>query len=178
MAFELDKRTKIIAGVAALVLLGAGAGWFFFLQDEAPAPRAAAPAKPSAKAAAAAPSGAAPAAKPAAAAPAAATGAKPIPTNPDQLIAEVIDTSGMKTYFQNFAREQMLKSSASVEAQKQPADPADFAAAGAVVERVFEPAALAAEVASHLKGKFDAERMARFLEILRQPVALKLTSPA
>jgi hypothetical protein len=178
MAFELDKRTKIIAGVAALVLVGAGAGWFFFLQDEAPPPRAAAPAKPAAKAVAAAPAGAVPAPKPAAAAPAAAAGAKPIPTNPDQMIGEVVESSSIQTYFQSFAREQMLKSSVSPEAQKQAADPADFAAADAVVRRVLEPGALAAEAMAALKGKFDAERMSRFLEVLRQPIAVKMASPA
>ena len=172
MAFELDNRTKIIAGVGALVL--AGAGWFFFLQDEAPPLRVAAPARPAAKTAAAAPTSAPDASKAAAMAPKPA--AKPIPANPDQLMAEVIESSGIKTYFQNFAREAMLKSSASLEAQEQAADPADFAAATAVVERVFEPGALAAEVAAKLKGNIDAERMARFLELLRQPIAVKMTS--
>jgi hypothetical protein len=188
MAFELNNRTKILAGIAALVLAGAGAGWFFFLQDEAPPPRAAAPAKPAAKPAAEAAKGApdaaksaavpaADAAKAVAVAPASKPGAKPIPTNPDQLIAEVIEISGMKTYFQSFAREAMLKSSTSVQNEQQVADPADFAAATGVVDRVFEPGALAAEVAAKLKGNIDAERMARFLELLRQPVALKMTSP-
>jgi hypothetical protein len=176
MAFELDNRTKIMAGVAVLVLAGAGVGWFFFLQDEAPPPRAAAPAKPAAKPAAEAPKGAPDASKAAAAAPVSKPGAKPIPTNPDQLIAEVIETSGLKTYFQSFARDAMLKSGASVQAEQQVADPADFAAATAVVERVFEPGALAAEVAAKLKGSIDAERMARFLELLRQPISVKMTS--
>lgn len=188
MAIELNNRTKILAGVVVLAAAGAGA-WLFYFQEDAPPPRPAAPAaakaapKPAADAAKSAP---ADAAKPAADAPkqadvakAAAApkpGAKPIPTNPDQLIAEVIETSGMKTYFQSFAREAMLKSSTSGEAQQQVADPADFAAATAVVERVFVPGAVAAEVAAKLKGNIDLERMARFLELLRQPISVKMTS--
>src|SRR5512147_2382775 len=103
MAIEMNNRTKILAGVVVLAAAGAGA-WFFLFQDEAPPARKAvtAPvgaAKPAAKApdaakaadaskgsaAAPAPVPGAPAAKPAAQA-----GAKPIPTNPDQLVAEVI----------------------------------------------------------------------------------------
>ena len=177
MAFELTNRIKIIAGVGVLVVAGAAAGWFFFLNDEAPPPppRAAAPAKaapqPAAEAAKAAP--AAPdAAKSGAAAPAAKPAAKPIPSKPDQLIAEVIETSGMKTYFQGFAREAMLMSSSKGDAQQAVANQADFADASAVVERVFEPGALAAEIAARLKPNLDTERMARFL--LRERGALLL----
>jgi len=179
MAFELDNRTKILAGVAVLVLAGAGA-WFFYFQDSAPPPRAAVPAKPAPKAAAdaakSAPEAAKPAADapkqaaaPAAAAPAAAKPAagKPIPKDPNQLIAEVIETSGLTARFQTFARETMLKAGAD-----------DAKAVTEAVERVFEPGKIAAELAANVKAasNFDAERMARFLELLRQPIALKMIS--
>lgn len=178
MAFELDNRTKIMAGVAVLVLAGAGAGWFFFLQDEAPPPRAAAPAKPAAKPAAEAAKGTPDASKPAAAAPASAPGAKPIPKDPDKLIAEVIETSGLKAHFQTFGRETMLKAGAGGQDQEQSASPNDVRAVTGIIERVFEPGKMTAELAANLKaaGNFDVERMARFLELLRQPIALKMTS--
>ena len=199
MAFELNNRSKVLAGVAALVVAGAGAGWFFFLQDEAPPPRAAAPAKPAAKPAAEATKGAPDAAKPAARAPAAAApspapaadaskavavapasnpGAKPIPKDPDKLIAEVIETSGLKAHFQAFGRETMLKAGASGQAEERSASPEDVRAVSGIIERVFQPDKMTAELAANLKaaGNFDVERMARFLELLRQPVALKMTS--
>ncbi|MEK6245065.1 MAG: ankyrin repeat domain-containing protein [Pseudomonadota bacterium] len=206
MAIDFNKRTRIMAGVLVLALGGAGAAAWFLYFDEPPPPRRAAPAvvkaapKPASDAAKSAPADAAKpavdaphwadaakpaaeapkqadAAKPGAAAPAPKPGAKPIPTNPDKLIAEVIETAGVKTYYQNFAREAMLKSSASGQEQRQAADPADFAAATAIVEREFEPGKLAAELAANLKGaNLDAERLARFLELLRQPIALKMTS--
>jgi hypothetical protein len=189
MAFELNNRTKILAGLAVLVLAGAGAGWFFFLQDEAPPPRAAAPAKPAAKPAAEAAKGApdaaksaavpaADAAKAVAVAPAAKPGAKPIPKDPDKLIAEVIETSGLKAHFQAFGRETMLKAGAGGQAEERGTSPEDVRAVSGIIERVFEPDKMTAELAANLKaaGNFDAERMARFLELLRQPVALKMTS--
>ncbi len=188
MAFEMNNRTKIIAGAAVLVLAGAGA-WFFYFQNDAPPPRAAAPApaKPAAKPAAEAPK-AADAAKPAAddakqaaaaspaAAPAAPAAAKPIPKDPDQLIAEVIDTSGVKAQFQTFGREAMLKAFAGGQARGASAE--DVKAVTEIVERVFEQSKMAPELAANLKsaGNFDAERMTRFLELLRQPISLKMTS--
>lgn len=204
MAIELTNRTKILAGVVVLALAGAGA-WFFYFQDDAPPPRAAAAAKPAAKPAADAPKSAPEAAKqadapkaaaedakqvaaaspaaapaasaPAAAAPAAPVAAKPIPRNPDQLIAEVIETSGLKAHFQTFGRETMLKAGAGGQAQKG-LDADDVKAVNEIVSRVFEPGKMTEELAANLKaaGNFDVERMARFLELLRQPIALKMTS--
>jgi Ankyrin repeats (many copies) len=190
MAFEMDNRSKIMAGVAVLALAGAGA-WFFYFQNDAPPPRAAAPAKSAVKAANA--SKAAEAAKPAAddakpaaaapstapAAPAAAAkpvAAKPIPKDPGLLIAEVIETSGVKVQFQTFGRETMLKAYAGGRAEGASAE--DVKAVTEIVERVFEPGKMAAELAANLKsaGNFDAERMTRFLELLRQPISLKMTS--
>src|SRR5579862_8737107 len=188
MAIELNKRTKILAGVVVLGLAGAGA-WFFYFQDDTPPPRAAAP-KPAAKPAADA-SKQAEAPKPATAdaiqaaaspspAPAAATpaAAKPIPKDPDQLIAEVVETSGLKAQFQTFGRETMLKATLNVQSQKQAANPEDLKAVTEIAARVFEPGKMTTELAANVKaaGNFDAERMARFLELLRQPIAFKMTS--
>jgi cytoskeletal protein RodZ len=137
MAIELNKRTKILAGVVVLAAAGAAA-WFFYLQDllDEPAPvkvvvttpatsapkSATSTAKPAAdaakpeppKAGAAVPALEAPkqaeAPKPAAAAPEAKTdgkpaakpAVKPIPTEPEPLIAAVIEASGIKSQFQSF----------------------------------------------------------------------------
>ena len=178
MAIELNKRTKILAGVVAAAAVGAGA-WFFFLQDflSEPPPKPAA-VKKSAPAAAAKP--AADAAKPApnAAKQAAAPkpGAKPIPTDPDKLVAEVIQSSGVIGYFQTLGREVMLR--AGAETRKVDLSPADYRARVDVANRVLEPAKLTAELAANLKSsKFDDERMARFLELLRQPIAVKMAAP-
>ena len=180
MAFELNNRTKVIAGVAVLALAGAGAGWYFFLQDTAPAPRATAPAKPAAKPAAQAAKGAADASKAAApaAAPAAAAkpAAKPIPTNPDQLVAEIIDTSGVKAQIQAFAREVGRNASQASQSGGQKTSDADAKAIYEIAGRIFEPEKMTAEVATNLKTSYDAVRMARLLEILRQPLALKMAA--
>jgi len=187
MAIELNKRTKIMAGAVAVLAAGAGA-WFFFLQDflnePAPAPKVVVT-KPAAKPAAeAAKPGDAPkaadAAKageaPKAVAPADQAGAKPIPSNPDKLVAEVIELSGIKTHFLAISREILIKSIWGEQAKS--ADAAELKAVGDMVDRAFEPAVLGAELAASLKGTLDAERMARFLEVLRQPVAVKMASPA
>jgi hypothetical protein len=174
MAIELNTRTKIMAGVVALAAIGAGA-WFFFLDDflnqPPPKPVAAksAPADAPKQAVAEAPKQAAEAPKQAAgAAPKAA--AKPIPGNPDRLIAEVLENSGVKTRFQPFALEVVLQ-----------AEGGEAPAAGgpAVTEafaRIYEPGRINDELAANLKKNLDVERMGRFLELLRQPVVLKVNS--
>lgn len=195
MAFEINNRTKIMAGVAVLILAGAGAGWFFFLQDEAPPPRAAAPGKAAAKPAAEAakgapdapkPAAAAPAAplsapaadaaKSAAAAPAAKPAAKPIPTNPDQLIAEIIETSGAKAQIQIFAREVGRNAGEASQSGQQKTSDADAKAIYEIAGRIFEPEKMTAEVAANLKAAYDTDRMTRLLEILRRPIALKMAA--
>jgi Ankyrin repeats (many copies) len=154
--------------------------WADAAKPAAEAPKQAAAPKPAAedsKQAAAASPVAAPAAPTtvAAAKPAA---AKPIPRDPDQLIAEVIETSGLKSHFQTFGREAMLKAGAGGPEQQQGASPDDVRAVTEIVGRVFEPGKMTAELAANLKaaGNFDVERMARFLELLRRPIALKMNS--
>ena len=173
MAIELDNRTKILAGVVVLAAVAAGA-WFFLFQDDAPAPKTvvAPPAASAAKAAADAAKAAPEAAKAAAPAPAAGKpAAKPIPTNPDQLIAEVIEASGVKSQFQAFGREVVLQADAG-----DGPGAAETRAVVEIFERVFEPGKMTAELAGNLKNNVDVERMGRFLELLRQPIALKMTS--
>jgi len=185
MAIELSNRTKIMAGVVVLVLAGAGAGWFFFLQDEAP-PRAAAPAKgvtsvtkPAADTAKGTPESAksAPEApKAAVAAPASKASEKPMPTNPDRLIAEIIEISGAKEQIQIFAREVGRNANQASQVGEQKTSDADAKAVYEIAERVFEPAKITTEVAASLKAAYDADRMTRLLEILRQPIALKMAA--
>jgi hypothetical protein len=167
MAIELNKRTKILAGVVALFAAGAAA-WVFFLEDflsePPPAPKAAVPA-PAKQAADATPKqAAAPAAKPA---------PKPAPGSPEKLVAEVIDASGIKTQFQAYSRDVLVRAVLG-EAPRVNPDPADVKALTDMVDRAFEPGALAAELAASLKTGLDAERMERFLEILRQPIVMKM----
>jgi hypothetical protein len=182
MAIELNNRTKIMAGVVVLAAAGAGA-WFFFLDDflNEPPPKPAVASKGAAgKAAADAPKQA-DAGKPAADAPKQADagkaaapkpGAKPIPDNPDRLIAEVLENSGIKAQFQPFALEVVLQADMGGEAPG--------AAAGRDIReafaRIYEPGKMNEELAANLKKDLDVERMGRFLELLRQPIALKMNS--
>jgi hypothetical protein len=181
MAIEMNTRSKILAGVVVLLAAGAGA-WFFLFQDDAPPPRTVVTppkgAAPAAKAdagkpAEAAKAGEAPKAADAAK-PAAPAVAKPIPTNPDQLIAEVIETSGIKTHYQPYAREIMLRAILG-DLKRQSASPEDVKAVSDMVERAFEPGKTGAALAANMKTGLDAERSARFLEVLRQPTAVKMS---
>lgn len=178
MAIEFNNRTKVLAGVVLLAAVGAGA-WFFFLEDflNEPPPKAvaakSAPADAPKQAAAAKPAAAAPMQADAAkAAPAVKPGAKPIPANPDRLIAEVIETSGIKTQFQAFGREAVLQADMGGEGP----GAADERAIIEIFERVYEPGKMSNELTANLKNNLDVERMGRFLELLRQPIALKMNA--
>jgi hypothetical protein len=185
MAIELNNRTKIMAGVVALAAVGAGA-WFFFLADflNEPPPKAAAtkgaPADTSKQAGAAKQAdGKAPADVPKQAAdeskqakaPASKPAAKPIPSNLDRLIAEVLENSGIKSQFQPFALETVLQAGGGGASAA-----ADSRAVTESFERIYEPAKINEELAANLKKNLDVERMGRFLELLRQPVVLKVNS--
>lgn len=173
MAIELNNRTKIMAGVVALAAVGAGA-WFFFLDDflNAPPPKPAAapsaPADASKKAAAPAAAKQADAGKSAVPRPA----GKPIPENPDRLIAEVLENSGIKSQFQPYALEVVLQADMGGAAP----GPAAAAELKQAAERVYEPGKINEELTANLKNNLDIERMGRFLELLRQPIALKMNS--
>ena len=182
MAIELNNRTKILAGVVVLAAAGAAA-WFFFLEDFLSEP------PPKAVAAKAAPAGApkqADAGKPAdapkqgdapkqadgAKAQAPKPGAKPIPENPDRLIAEVLQNSGLASQFQPYALEVVLQADMGGAAP-------DAAAEREIAEvfgRIYEPGKINEELTANLKKNLDVERMGRFLELLRQPIALKMNS--
>ena len=180
MAIEINNRTKIMAGVVVLLAVAAGA-WFFLFQDETPPPKpeAGAPkavadaAKPAAKAAESAKS-AAEAPKQAAAPVAAKPAAKPAPGSPDQLVAEVIDATGIKMNYQPYAREILLRAIYG-DQKRESLEAADVKAVSELVERNFDAGKLGAALAANLKTNLDAERMARFLEVLRQPLAAKMS---
>jgi len=175
MALQINPRTAIIAGVGALAVAGAAA-WFFLFQDEPPPPKpvakaSASAAKPSAKAAAPAVSGAEapkPAAAPGAGKPA------PIPTDPDKLVAEIIELSGMRGYFQTFGRETLLASNVQGQGQQAGMGPAEVREMLEMVERLFPVDKMAEEFTNNVKAAFDTVKMGRFLELVRQPVARKL----
>lgn len=193
MALEMNNRTKIFAAVVALAVVGAGA-WLFLFDDDTPPPRTVVKgsgAAPGAKKAAPAPvteaarpadaSGAGGAPKAADASKAAATAAppsapasaRPIPTDPDRLIAEVIEVSGLKSSFQAFGVEIGRQAAAG---EQESLTPDEARALADSMRRLFEPGKITAEVSANLKVGLDVERMARFLEILRQPIAVKMSS--
>jgi hypothetical protein len=178
----MNMRTKILAGVVALAAVGAAA-WFLFLEEflsEPPPKPAAVKSSPAdaAKQAAAKPAADAPkqagpaAAPPAGAAPAAGAAPKPIPENPDRLIAEVLQNSGIRSQFLPFAREVVLQADLGGE----PAGPAVARAVAEIMARVYEPGKMNEELVANLKSNLDVERMGRFLELLRRPIALKMNS--
>jgi hypothetical protein len=185
MAIELSKRNKILIGVVGAVAVGAAA-WVFFLDDflnpppppktvaaAAPSPKAAAPAE-QAKSAEPGKAGADAPKVEAGGAPAKAGAAKPIPSNPDQLIADVIDSSGLKRRFQtmggefaNFAAGGGSTAALNSDGMREVQD---------AVRKNFDSEAMTKQVAASLKTNLDTEKMSRFLEILRQPLALKLAA--
>lgn len=172
MAVQINPRTAIIAGAGALVVAGAAA-WFFLFQDEPPPPKPVA--KPPASAAKPAAKADAPA-QPGAAAPKPAAAAKPapIPTDPDKLVAEIVELSGMRGYFLTFGRETMLASNVQGQAQQAGASPAELRQVLDMVERVFPVDKMTEEFTNNVKAAYDTAKMGRFLEILREPVARKL----
>jgi hypothetical protein len=183
MAIEMTNTSKILAGVVVLALAGAGA-WFFLLEEDAPPTRTVVKVPGAAKGAkGGAPKPAAAAAKPVAAskavdapkspAAAAPVAARPIPADPDKLIAEVVETSGLKSSFQAFGTE-IGRQAAAGDQQSLSAD--ETRALAESMRRLFEPGKITAEVSANLKTGLDVERMTRFLEILRQPIAVKMTS--
>lgn len=189
MAFELNNRTKIFVAVVVLAAASAGA-WLFLFDDNTPPPRTVVKGSsvaPGAKSAA--PKPAADAAKPVDAqkengAPKAAdvpkaplnaapAAARPIPADPDKLIAEVIEISGLKSSFLAFGAE-IGRQAAAGDQESLTAD--ERRAVEESMRRLFEPGKIIAEVSANLKAGLDVERMARFLEILRQPIAVKMSS--
>ena len=192
MAIEVTNTSKILAGVVVLAAAGAGA-WFFLFEDDAPPPRTvtkvtaskAAGPKPAADAAKPAADAAKPvepvksadapkaasapvaAAEPASGKPAAQAASGPIPTDPNRLVAEVIEVSGLKAGFQNLRRTMLAGMTSS--------DPAQTKALADIVERIYEPSKVLDELATSLKTKVDTDRMGRYLELERQLIMVKMT---
>lgn len=173
MAIQVNPRTAVIAGVAVLALAGAGGAYFFLFEDEPPPPVAAKP--PAAPDKVAAEAGKPPAAKAGAGAKPA---AKPIPQNPDLVIAEVIENSGIKASFGNFGREVMASAFPPGQTRQLGFSAAEQQTLSEAVGRIFEPAKMAAEFAANLRAGYDPVRMPRLLELLREPISLKLSAQA
>jgi hypothetical protein len=175
MAVQINPRTAIIAGAGVLVVAGAAA-WFFLFQDEPPPPP-----KPVAKAPASAakpaPKADAPA-TPGAAAPKPAATAKPapIPTDPDKLVTEIIETSGLTKQIRSFATEVATNASAASQSGQEGVDAPDARLVQDIANRHFEADALMADLSNGVKAAYEAERMGRFLELLRQPIVGKMTA--
>jgi hypothetical protein len=182
MAIQVSPRVAAYAGIGALVVAGAAA-WFLFFQEEAapppPAPAAKkAPAKPAAEAKTGEPGKAA---KPAAAeagkpAPAKPAAAKPIPTDPDKLVAEIIETAGLKKQILAFAEEIGSGAIGASQGGTEGAEAPDARLIHDIAQKHFESGALTEDVANGVKSAFEAERMGRFLELLRHPVMQKMAA--
>lgn len=172
MAMQINPRTAIIAGAGVLVVAGAAA-WFFLFQDEPPPPPkpVASVAKPAAKAAGPA-QPAAGASKPATAS----TKPAPIPTDPEKLVAEIIETSGLTRQMRSFATEVATNASATSQSGQEGAEPPDARLVQDIANRHFEADALMADLTNGVKSAYEAERMGRFLELLRQPIVGKMTA--
>lgn len=189
----MDNRTKIIAGVVVVLVAAVGGAGFYFYDDimdmvSPPPPKAASAAT---KGAASAPKAAADAAKtadagkaaadaPKAAADApkatAAAAKKPIPTDPDKLIAEIIETSSLQAQIQNFGNEVGRSATDANQSGSRKLGADEQKALFDATARIFEPQKMTAEVHASLKAAFDADRMTRFLEILRQPLVMKMAA--
>jgi hypothetical protein len=155
---KISKPIRIVAAVALLAAAGGGA-WLYLSveQDTGQAPGAVAQKKAPARS----PTGTAK------------NGAKPIPSDPDEVIKAVIEESGVQQYLLD-VRQQALKN-AEASAKGQPGAP-DIKSMRVAIERTFDPEKLTADLAVNLKQNYDAERMPRFLELLRQPVAAKMNA--
>ncbi len=156
MKFELNKRTKILAGV--VVLAGAAAAaWFLYLEEMLMGPEAApVAAAPKTVVKPAAPGDGKPAAV----------------SKEDEVIAGILEASGLKANLAKFGTD--LAGSAT--SQGGSLTPEEEKSVIAAAQRVFEPRKLGAEISANLKKGYDAERMAKFLELLRDPVNVKMVS--
>lgn len=183
MAIQVSPRVALYAGAGVLVAAGAAA-WFLFFQEEPPPPPPAAAkkapiAKPAAEAKGAQPAKAAEAQKPADAAAnkagaAKLAAAKPIPTDPDKLVAEIIEAAGLNRRLLALATVVGVEALAAMQAGQEGAEVPDGRLVGDIARKHFEPGALAEDLATGAKSAFEAERMGRFLELLRQPLAQKM----
>jgi hypothetical protein len=187
MAIQINPRTAILGGVVVLAAAAAGA-WFFLFEEDAPPPKVvtvpppgatkaaaatSAAVKDAVKAAEGAPKPAATPGAPATAKPAAKPA--PIPTDPDKLIAEIIETSGMRNQLRSFAAEVASGATSASQGQEEKST-VDPRAVAEISARHFQPDAMMSDLVQGMKAAYEAERMGRFLELLRQPIALKMSA--
>jgi hypothetical protein len=156
MKMKVTKSVKIIAAVAILAAGGVG-GWLYLSEEggggHAPVPAVAkkAPAKSS---------------------PAPGKGAaKVLPTDPDEVIKAVIGVSGTQQFLRDLRQQALESADAIIKGQKGALDLKDMQVA---IERTFDPEKMADDLAAGLKQNYDAERMPRFLDLLHQPVSMKM----
>ncbi|MCX7962177.1 MAG: ankyrin repeat domain-containing protein [Burkholderiales bacterium] len=181
MAIQVTPRVAVYAGVAALVVAGAAA-WFLFLQDEPappPAAKKAPAAKPAAETKAAEPakSPAAPKAADTGKAAPAKPAAKPIPTDPDRLVAEIVDAAGLRRMIALLGPEIGSAAFAASQAGQERSDPPPVRLIDDLARKHFDSPELIEDIATGVKSAFEAERMGRLLELLRQPIAQTMAEP-
>ena len=156
MKMKLTKSVKIIAAVALLAAGGVG-GWLYLSEEDSGSP-ASVPAV--AKKA------------PAKSSPASGKGAaKVLPTDPDEVIKAVIGESGTQQFLRDLRQQALESADAIIKGQKMTLDLKDMQVA---IERTFDPEKMADDLAANLKQNYDAERMPRYLELLHQPVSMKM----
>jgi hypothetical protein len=76
----------------------------------------------------------------------------------------------------NFGQEVGRNANAANRSEKQKISDSDEKALYDATARIFDPEAMTAEIAASLKASFDPDRMTRFLEILRQPIPMKMAA--
>ena len=167
MAIQINSRIAAYAAAATLAVAGA-AIWFLFFEDAPPAVQ-----KPPATKAGGAGAGAVHTTRTDAAVEAAAPKPAPIPTEPDKLVAEILEASGLRTQIPAFGAEVAASALAASQGSLDGGELPEWRLANDVALRHFDPAAMAEELANGVKSAFEAERMGRFLELLRPPAGGK-----
>lgn len=153
---KVTKSVRIIAAVSLLAAAGAGAWLYLSEEDDG----AGAPAKVVAKK------------TPAKSSPAAAKGAaKPLPTDPDEVIKALVAESGTEQFLRDMRQQALASADATAKGLK---GAPDIKGMQVAIERTFDPEKMAADLTANLKQHYDAERMPGVLGLLRQPVSMKM----
>lgn len=156
-----NRRALVIGGIAVLVLAGAAAAWYFlFGQEPPPAPQPVARVqvrKPAPK----------PVAPPR-------IEEAPIPKTANAAVAEVLARSGLDTFAQHY-REGALQSIDNPPPGTSKFTPADVRAFREAVNRVLADDKLNSLLTEQLERSFEPIQFGRFIRLLRQPIAEKMT---
>jgi hypothetical protein len=155
-----NRRTLVIGGVGVLVLAAAAAAWYFFLGQEPPPPP---PPVARVHVRKPAPKPAPPKAEEA-----------PIPKTADAAVAEVLAGSGLDSFAKRY-REGALQSLANPPPGASSFTPADLQAFREAVNRALADDKLGTLLAEQLKRSFEPIQFGRFIALLRQPIAEKMT---